>query len=287
MKRPIDSYALQAFVALAQFGTYTLTAKKLGITQPALSQRISLLEKALQITLLQRGKKGVSLTSAGQELLRYAKTKETLEQEFLSNLTSNEHELKGIIRIAGYSSITRSVVLPSLSPLLAENPTLGVELFSKEFSEIPSLLLRNETDFVLLGKEIQRENIQSQLLGHEEYVLTEAKNHRKIPDIFLDHDENDEFTLQYLKKFEPQRKHIQRRYLDDVFGLIDGVAQGWGRALIPRHLIKSDNRIRVLQTQKSLRTPVYLQWIRQEFYSKLHEKIRENIQHEAKRILPQ
>lgn len=60
---------LRAFVAVARLSSFTRAAQQLLITQPALSRTIQQLEKAVQVTLLDRTSRRVELTPAGQEFL--------------------------------------------------------------------------------------------------------------------------------------------------------------------------------------------------------------------------
>jgi hypothetical protein len=57
--------------------------------------------------------------------------------------------------------------------------------------------------------------------------------------IYLDHDERDATTSLYFDLL--RRKHPQhKRYLDDVYGLLDGVKLGFGKAVLPLHLLKDE-----------------------------------------------
>ncbi|MFW0883403.1 LysR family transcriptional regulator, partial [Cronobacter dublinensis] len=68
MKRNLND--LLSFVTVAREGSFTRAAAQLGVTQPALSQAISGLETRLQIRLLTRTTRSVSLTAAGERLLQ-------------------------------------------------------------------------------------------------------------------------------------------------------------------------------------------------------------------------
>ena len=60
------------------------------------------------------------------------------------------------------------------------------------------------------------------------------------------------------------------RYLDDVYGLIDGVKGGYGKAIIPHHLIEHENALEIIEPKRILKVPVYLQFFTQPFYRKVH-----------------
>src|SRR5207248_9329367 len=65
---------LECFVAVVDEGSFTRAARRVGITQPSLSQHIKALELELEGALLDRLPRGVSLTPAGRSLLPEART---------------------------------------------------------------------------------------------------------------------------------------------------------------------------------------------------------------------
>ncbi|MCB0394574.1 MAG: LysR family transcriptional regulator, partial [Bdellovibrionales bacterium] len=146
----LSSLYLDAFYACAQCGHFTKAASELHITQSALSQRISKLESELGTSLFVRLSTGIRLTPAGESLLQYCRAKERLEQESLDQIKgTNPNELTGVIRIGGFSSVMRSIILPSLAPLLRKNPGLKFQMISKEMNELPNLLRRGEIDYMI------------------------------------------------------------------------------------------------------------------------------------------
>ena len=82
----LAAHQLDAFHAVAETGGFSRAAKRLGITQPALSQRIQQLESELKRRLFVRGPSGVTVTEAGARLLRYCEVKRALESEVLDDL---------------------------------------------------------------------------------------------------------------------------------------------------------------------------------------------------------
>ena len=115
----LSSGQLDAFVALSRHQSFSRAAEALHITQSALSQRIMKLEEELALTLFIRESHQVRLTPPGERLLRYCQLKDSLEEESLSDMkATGKKVLTGNLRIAGYSSVVRSVVVPALSSFL-------------------------------------------------------------------------------------------------------------------------------------------------------------------------
>ncbi len=267
----ISSNQLQAFYVLAREGNFTAAAKRIGLSQPAFSQRIAGLEDYFETTLFIRDKNETSLTAAGQKFLKYAETHKQLEDEIINELSDDSKRfLTGQIRIAGFSSVMRSLLLPALAKLMKQHQQLSIQTYTGELSELDHLFRTGRVDYLLFNKKIERSGVVSKFLGYEENVLVSHKNFR-ASEIYLDHDESDVTTSSYfrlLKRKPPQRK----RYLDDVYGLLEGVKLGYGKAVIARHLI-DDPRLIVENKKTVLKVPVYFVHHKANYYSQRHDEI--------------
>ncbi|MEQ1879263.1 MAG: hypothetical protein ABL958_21690, partial [Bdellovibrionia bacterium] len=93
----------------------------------------------------------------------------------------------------------------------------------------------------------------------------------------------DRITLRYLKR--KSAAGLKRRYLDDVYGLLDGVRLGYGRAVLPLHLIEDQSDLQVLEPEKVLTIPIVLHYYQQPFYSRLHQSVVEHLKDHAPEIL--
>ncbi len=281
----LSTTQLEAFLAVSQTLNFTLAAEKLHVTQSALSQRIINLESELGTTLLIRDRSGIRLTEVGSSLVRYCQVKNSFEDEFISSIRSQDKtELSGTIRIGGFSSVTNSVILPALSSLLKQHSNLKLQLVSKELSDLFSLLKRGEIDYLVSDDQINREEFERILLGVEKNVLVTSKSAADT-ERFLDHDENDQTTLQYLKKFKLPTKNLTRIYLDDFYGILEGLKLGLGKAVVPEHLIPKKEGLIVLNPSSVLEVPVYFYFYSQPFYSKLHSVVVEALKLGFKKTL--
>ena len=273
----LSSHHLEAFHAVAQTLHFSRAARRLHITQPALSQRIQLLEEELRTAVFLRAKSGVKLTEAGERLLRYCQIREALEQEVMTDLKTSRGgrtgELKGILRIGGFSSVMRSVALPALAPLMRQNVGIVLHLLMREVADLPALLKSGEIDYMLLDRSLGRSDIEEMPLGTEFNVLAEAVRGQSPVDVFLDHDPEDLTTERFWQQQQPRPKKYERRYLDDIYGIIDAIALCLGRGVVPRHMIAQDPRIREVKGLKPLAIPVVLHFPKQPYYSRLHEAV--------------
>jgi DNA-binding transcriptional LysR family regulator len=270
----LSSLHLDAFFAAAQSLNFSVAARELHITQSALSQRIKALEEDLSLTLFVRLPRGVQLTEAGERLLRYCQARHSLERELLEQLTGHgQRGLGGVLRIGGYSSAVRSVLMPALAPLLRDNPRIQPHFQNAEMRELPDLLVTGQVDFIVTDSEVHRADFETVPLGEEEYVLCDSVEHPVTEQIYLDHDPSDPITNQFLGRGGRAIPEYRRAFMDEVYAIIDGVALGLGRAVVPRHLIERDPRIVVVAGYPPMRAPSLLHYHRQPFYTELHQRV--------------
>ena len=107
----IDTIALQCFIAVAETGSFTRAAERVGRTQSAISQQISKMESLLGKVLLVRGK-AFTLTPEGEIFLGYARRIFALHREALDRF--KEPELEGEVRFGlpeNFASVYLSEIL--------------------------------------------------------------------------------------------------------------------------------------------------------------------------------
>lgn len=125
MKRNLND--LLSFVVVAREGSFTRAAAQMGVTQPALSQAITGLESRMQIRLLTRTTRSVSLTPAGERLLKTIGHRfDEIEAE-LDLITELRDKPAGTVRITCGPHVLHTILLPKLSPLLHAYPDLKIE----------------------------------------------------------------------------------------------------------------------------------------------------------------
>jgi len=271
----LSSLYLDAFLAVAQTQGFSSAASQLNITQSALSQRIKNLEGELGLTLFLRTPTGATLTEQGERLLRYCQTRNSLESELIQELNGiKTFEISGTIRLAAYSSVLRSVIIPALQPLLEKHPQILCNFICSDMSELPGLLQRNEVDCIVMDYKMERANLETLTLGQEKYVLIEGRTKGSgREDIFLDNDSTDRATENFFKSQGKKSVKYRRSYFDDCYGIIDGVTRGLGKAVMPEHLVADNNQVKISKDFKSYKVDVVLHYYHQPFYSKLHQAV--------------
>ena len=275
----LSSLYLDAFFAAARSLNFSQAAKELHITQSALSQRIKGLEEELDLTLFVRLPRGVQLTEAGNRLLRYCQARFSMEEELLEELTggATRSGLGGVVRIGGYSSIVRSVLMPALAELLRQNRNVQVHFQNGEMRELPELLLTGNVDFIVTDTPVHRADIETVQLGQEECVMADSTIHPVSEPIYLDHDPGDPTTAKFFSLQSGTLPEYRRSFMDEIYAITDAVALGLGKAVISRHLIVHDSRLRIETGYRSMFVPVLLHYHKQPFYTALQRAVTEEL----------
>jgi len=134
---------LSTFVAVADSGSLTGGAERLGISQPTASRHIQALEEALELILFVRHPRGLTLTDRGAELFTAAReVAERVDALFL-RARGAPAALAGAVRISATGPIGVHAMAPSLAALRAELPEITVEL---TIDDRPTNLSRREAD---------------------------------------------------------------------------------------------------------------------------------------------
>ncbi|MEU5896562.1 MULTISPECIES: LysR family transcriptional regulator [unclassified Streptomyces] len=127
MPKDLDTALLRSFVTVVRAGSISRAATTLGQTQPALSQQVRKLERAVGRTLLHRSPSGVSLTRAGQELLPYAERILALSAQALSE---TGRVLSGRCGVGLLEDLAASQLPQTLADLARLHPDALLEVLS-------------------------------------------------------------------------------------------------------------------------------------------------------------
>lgn len=277
----ISSLGLSAFLQTAQSLNITSAAKELGLTQSALSQRISLLESDLEVALFIREPRGLRLTEAGEKLLKFASVQAQLENELLLDIKGTQEEIAGHFRLAAYSSVLRSIIIPSLAGFIRKNPGISLDFQSYEMHELPGVLQSVGADLIVMDYQKNQAGVKELILGYEEFVVIESAKHQTAKDIYLDHGPQDNATEVFFKAQPRSPKNFRRLFMGDVYGIIDAVELGLGRAVMSQHLVAHNKHIRILTGYQKYRRPVTVHYRDQPYYSRLHNLILSELKKQA------
>ncbi|MGQ3890452.1 LysR substrate-binding domain-containing protein [Legionella sp. CNM-4043-24] len=177
----LDTVTLQCFLAVADTGSFTKAADRVGRTQSAVSQQIAKLELITEKSLINRGKT-LSLTTDGELFLGYARKIFELHREALDRF--KEPELEGEIRFGlpeDFATMILSDVLVEFSRL---HPRVILNVECDLTRNILNRFTQGSSDIVLLKTH------QPESLPHARNIWSEGVEWIGKPDFFSAFDSN-------------------------------------------------------------------------------------------------
>jgi len=113
---------------LAEQGSFTAAAARLGVSKAAMSQHIAELERQAGVALVQRSTRSVRLTEAGQQLVD--STRGAFEQiaQGFAQVRDRAEAPSGLLRVTAPVALSRQQIVPRLPAFLAQYPDIRIEL---------------------------------------------------------------------------------------------------------------------------------------------------------------
>lgn len=252
-----------AFIKTVEYGSFTKAAEVLNYSQSGISRMINDLEKEWKITLLERNRTGVKLTSDGSRLLPYAKSLCEEYQKLQMQVDDLHGVQSGIIRIGTFSSVATHWLPNIIKAFQKDYPGIDYELLLGDYTEIEEWIAEGRVDcgFLRLPTRPEFETIyleQDNLLAilqenhplakcdkvpladlcHEPFMLLEKGAKAEISEVF----ERNHLTPQ-----------VHFTTWDD-YAIMSMVESGLGISILPQLILK---RIPYHIVAKELDVPAY------------------------------
>ncbi|WP_295991108.1 LysR family transcriptional regulator [Rugamonas sp.] len=122
---------LQVFVRAADSGSFSATARELGLSQPSVSRIVTELETRLGAKLLLRSTRAIVPTEAGLAFLQRAKQL-LHDLEAADESARGVDSLRGVLRVALSSILCIRILIPRLSEFLKDHPQLKIEFLTSD-----------------------------------------------------------------------------------------------------------------------------------------------------------
>jgi DNA-binding transcriptional LysR family regulator len=143
--------SLKVFCDLAETESFTKAAQINHVTQSAVSQQISSLERQFKSLLIERSKKKFRLTREGQVLYDYSKQIIQTYDALFSRLQEIKDIISGTIRVATIYSIGLHDLPPYLKKFLKAYPTVNVHIEYRRSNQVYDDVLGNVVDLGLVA----------------------------------------------------------------------------------------------------------------------------------------
>lgn len=243
---------LEYVAAVTQHGSLRRASEHLHISQPALSEAVSKLERELGVTLLDRRRSGARISRQGMELLQ--NMVEVLEAvDRLRTAASDQHHVARTVRVGTVNAATSTLLVPAVRAFQDSAPATTVEVLNVQQADIHQGLLEGSLDLGLVN-----------VLGGDEPVLnlvgTDLLHGRPVVVLPVGHPlaAQDQVTIEQLRaeRFVAMRAgYLMHRFAHRLFGsemprtthTTDGaemgkfmVSEGLGVTVLPDYSVLGD-----------------------------------------------
>ncbi|TIM33212.1 MAG: LysR family transcriptional regulator, partial [Mesorhizobium sp.] len=145
------------FIAVAEEGSFTRAAAKLGLSQSALSYAVRMLEHRIGVRLISRTTRSLSLTEAGERLLISLRPAFDHIDSEIAALTALRDKPAGTIRITTFRHAAQTVLWPVLSKLLQNYPDITVEVHVDE--GLTDIVAERFDAGIRMGEQVQKDMV--------------------------------------------------------------------------------------------------------------------------------
>ncbi|HIH75506.1 MAG TPA: LysR family transcriptional regulator [Methanosarcina sp.] len=135
-----------AFVKTVEYGSFTKAAEVLSYSQSGISRMINDLEKEWGVSILERGRAGVRLTSDGLKLLPFAQNVCNEYQKLQAQVDELNGLQSGLIRIGTFSSVATHWLPNIIKEFQKDYPNIDYELLLGDYTEIENWILKGRVD---------------------------------------------------------------------------------------------------------------------------------------------
>jgi DNA-binding transcriptional LysR family regulator len=169
--------SLKVFCDLAETESFTKAAQINNVTQSAVSQQISSLERVFKSLLIERSKKKFRLTREGQVLYDYSKQIIQTFDSLHSKLQEIKDIISGTVRVATIYSIGLHDLPPYLKKFLKAYPTVNVHVEYRRSNQVYDDVLGNVVDLGLVAYPVRDLKLEIVALRKDKLVLISHPGH--------------------------------------------------------------------------------------------------------------
>lgn len=172
---------LHTFAQVIRHGSFSAAAKRLNLTQPAVSLHIRQLEERLNLRLIERVGKRIKPTSAGSTLLTHIGRIDAVVEDALLDLSSHAQGVAGQIAIGTGATACIHLLPPILQELRRQFPALDVRVSTGNTDGILRAVEENRLDLALVTLPAAGRSLSITPLLDDEFVAIFSAGHHSIP----------------------------------------------------------------------------------------------------------
>lgn len=257
----LDWEKLRLFDVVADAGSFTEAARRLHMSQPALSRQIAALEESLGAKLFHRHARGLAMTHEGEQLRSATADMHERIDRAAQAIDASRDRPTGAIRLTTTVSFGSTWLARQLGDFLDLYPDISVHLM---LTDADLDLAKREADVAIrFHRPFQSElmqrplaNIRHYLVASPEYLarhgepksVADLEQHRLIAygDAAPDYLKGINWILELGHEGHPRAAALT---INNSHGVLQAVESGAGIAALPSYLIRSSGRVRVVLPQ--------------------------------------
>jgi DNA-binding transcriptional LysR family regulator len=269
--------SLRLFLAVATHGGFSRAARITGVSQPAISKAVRLLELQSGAQLLVRSASRVTLTEAGALLVEHAKALFAEERAAEEELEALRGLRQGVLRIGGSTTLASYFLPPILGALHRAHPGIDIALLSANARTIVAAVVEHEVELGLVEGPVDDGRLEVRPWREDALVVVVSPGHplaraRKLTGpVLMEHlllaREEGAGTREVMLAALHRRRWLPRRvFVVNSTEAIKGlVAAGVGWALLSERAVRDEvqlGRLKVLPVENFdlKRTLSWIRW---------------------------
>ncbi len=184
---PLEIRHLRYFLEVAEAGSFSRAADRLGLSQPNVSQQMRDLEAALRVDLFQRRGKRILLTSAGRIFQEHARAILHQIENFLQELTVEPGKMRGSLHIGVVPILNVALIPPLLGMFATTHPAVSLTLEEISSTDIETAIEDGRMDVGLGFLTRHSPRLRYERLCNDQFALIVSARHpwakRRVVDI--------------------------------------------------------------------------------------------------------
>lgn len=239
---------LRAFISIAELGTFTAGARRVHVTQAAISMQIRQLENELGAKLFIRAPRRVMLTEAGEQLLQRARQILRDHDAAVDEIAELAGAERGRLRVGSASAMVTTDVLPKLlKDLRKQHAGAEVTVASGTSEALVQQILAGELDVAFVSLPVEARGINTERLSQDQLVAVASPRHRLAKQRTIS-----AYTLAGEKLILGERGGNTRRLIDQFFaqaGVTLHVSMELSRQAAIRRMVEEDMGVGIVPLQ--------------------------------------
>jgi len=168
---------MRSLIAVADHGSLSAAADKIGLSQPALTRRIQQLEQHFGSVLLERSRKGIRLTQTGELVLQEARLLVARYEQLQQSVRAHQGLEQGTISMGGGATAVSFVLPAAIAAFQQSFPQIRFHLKEAGSTEVARDVVSGRLELGLVTLPLQQRELHVQPLFKDRIVLVAPKEH--------------------------------------------------------------------------------------------------------------